>query len=258
VNLSLLITDDERMDREGLARQLDWRTYSICDVYVAKDGPSALQILKEQKVDILFSDIKMPIMSGLELAEKAREIHEEIEIVFISGYDDFSYAKKAININVHEYLLKPVSTEELKACVANLVEKIKNRRNFERASSDNNFQEGIPLTERQKRTRSNVAVQQVIEYVEENYMDNITLEKIAKVMYYTPNYLGNVFRQETNQRFSEYLMEYRIRQAALLLHDRNIKILEASISVGYRNIPTFIKNFKAVFGVTPSDYRKYL
>jgi len=247
MNLSLLITDDERMDREGLSRQIDWGAYSICDVLIAKDGSSALYILREQKIDILFTDIKMPIMSGLELAQKARELHNDIEIVIISGYDDFSYAQKAININVHGYLLKPVMTQELESCVDSLVSKIKTQRGF-----------GIVNIVNITNKSSNPVVQQVMDYISKNYMNDITLEKIAQIMYYTPNHLGNMFIRETNMKFSKYIMEYRIKQAALLLYDPNIKINEASIAVGYRHIPTFIKNFKSVFGVTPSVYRRLI
>ena len=134
MDLKLLITDDETLDREGLARQLDWSQYSIREVFTAKDGPSALEILKKNDIDILFSDIKMPLMSGLELAKYARQIHPELEIVFISGYDDFMYAKMAINMSVHEYILKPVCTDELAACTANLVEKIRKQKNHLTAS----------------------------------------------------------------------------------------------------------------------------
>jgi len=115
----------------------------------------------------------------------------------------------------------------------------------------------IDLLDGKRKSMRTAAVEKVISYVKSNYKDNISLEKIAKEIYYTPNYLGNAFKQETNQNFSRYLMEYRIRQAAQLLLDRNVKILDASLSVGYKNMSSFIKNFKSVFGVTPSEYRKY-
>jgi len=291
MDLNLLITDDETLDREGLARQLDWKKYSIREVFTAKDGPSALEILKRNKIDILFSDIKMPLMSGIELAQHAGELQPSIQIVFISGYDDFLYAKMAIKIGVHDYILKPVCTDELAACVTNLVERIRVQKEMQEQKSvktsesdvsddntdsltrellrletvsdirewmKNTIQTASDHLDEKRISKSSAIVEQVIEYVEANYSENISLDKIAKIMYYTPNYLGNVFKQETNQNFSEYLMEYRIRQAAILLRDRNIKVLEASMSVGYKNMPTFIKNFKSIYGVTPSEYRKYI
>jgi len=281
MELKLLITDDETMDREGLARQLDWKEYSICEVFTAKDGLSALEILENNDIDILLSDIKMPLMSGIELAKTAKEMKPELQIVFVSGYDDFMFAKMAIQINVHEYILKPVCTKELSDCIKNLVDKIREQKtmssgrvqgmqsakeNKDAVERDNPVRKlhnlktttEVDYLEEHRKSRSSAVVREVISYVESNYKNNINLDKIAEIMYYTPNYLGKIFKQETELYFSDYLMEYRMRQAAILLRDRNIKILEVSMSVGYKSIPTFIKKFKSVYGVTPSEYKKYL
>lgn len=80
--------------------------------------------MKQQDIDILLSDIKMPRMIGLELAEQAKQINPAIKIVFISGYDDFEYVKIAVKINAYEYILKPVRTVELTACIQKVVEDI--------------------------------------------------------------------------------------------------------------------------------------
>jgi len=266
MDLKLLITDDETLDREGLRRQLDWTQFSINTVFTAKDGSTALEILKDNDIDILFTDIKMPIMSGIELAQLAREMYPSIEIVFISGYDDFSYAKMAIHISVYEYILKPVCTDELTKCVINLVERIKEQRaEAEYRSillqiardSEKRYAKEMTHSFGNKKTNNEIAVEKIIMYVETNYKENISLNKIAKTLYYTPNYLGKIFKIETNQKFNEYLIEYRIKQAAKLLQDKQVKVLEAAMSVGYKDMPTFIKRFKNVYGITPSEYRKY-
>jgi len=266
MELSLLITDDEALDREGLAGQLDWEQYSITKVFIAKDGRSALDIIKKNNVDILFTDIKMPLMTGIELAQLAREINPSLQIVFVSGYDDFTYAKMAIHISVYEYLLKPVCTDELTECVINMVEQIKELRAEEEyrnvliqiAKDIEKHFYGVNISSSGKiKSNNEIAVMKITAYIENHYKENITLNKIAEDLYYTPNYLGYVFKKETNRKFSEYLMEYRIRQAAKLLEERKIKVIDAAMSVGYKDMPTFIKKFKAVYGVTPSEYRKY-
>jgi len=266
MELSLLITDDETLDREGLAGQLDWNQYSITTVLTAKDGRTALDILKSNDIDILFTDIKMPLMTGIELAQSAREINPSIQIVFVSGYDDFAYAKMAIHISVYEYLLKPVNTEELTECVINMVEQIKEQRAEEEyrnvliqiAKDSDKYYSGVPENSSGKmKSNSEIAVNKIVSFIESNYKENVSLNKIAADLYYTPNYLGYIFQKETKRKFSEYLMEFRIRQAAKLLEERKIKVIDAAMSVGYKDMPTFIKKFKAVYGVTPSEYRKY-
>ena len=104
VNLNLLIVDDEKLDREGLFRQLDWAQHHISGVFLAKNGPAALEIMAQHSIDILFTDIKMPRVTGVELAQQARQRNPKLRIVFISGYDDFQYMKSAIQISAHEYI----------------------------------------------------------------------------------------------------------------------------------------------------------
>jgi len=245
MEIKLLIVDDERLDREGLLRQLDWEIHAIDEVMIANNGPNAIKILKEKNIDILMTDIKMPVMSGIELARQARSINPEIKIVFISGYDDFEFMKAAIKVSAYEYILKPVQTDELETCITGLINKIFIEN--ERAQPFDN--------DTKRKNNSSVVINQVIGYIEANYKKNISLNVIAKSMFYTPNYLGSLFKQETGQYFSDFLVGFRIKKAATLLRSKKIKIVEASLSVGYKDMPTFIKNFKSIYGVTPSEYR---
>ena len=525
LKLQLLIVDDEKLDREGLFRQLDWAQHHISEVFLAKNGPAALEIMEQHSIDILFTDIKMPRMTGVELAQRARQRNPALRIVFISGYDDFQYMKIAIQINAFEYMLKPVNIGELRSCVDGIVGDIVNERkkrteesallwvadegmpllrqkfmldlifgvadDFERRTAElemtiepgwmavllievdnlpgftnaelaqrmgelqrairalthpfsllevvqvekghlavivgasieldamegevsalaeailrsvtdsfgvtigvgntvaglhelnasydrsvkavlgklykgngavlyydgddeedalgsvqkidydiagcllkldlakanylldfmfdsfeqqkNNDRQNVQyhciniisrieiilsdlnvqmedilgnnvsligkllkfetiLDIRQwmkniiraaieylaaKRTsKSSRIVAEIVAYVETKYAQDISLNAIAQILFYSPNHLGNIFRQEFGKGFGEYLTEYRIKRAAELLQDHKMKILEASLAVGYKDMPTFIKNFKALYGVTPSEYRE--
>lgn len=534
--LKLLIVDDERLDMEGLKRQLNWSDFNISEVYVAQNGLLALELIRMHRPDILISDIKMPVISGLQLAEKAIEILPGIKVIFVSGYDDFSYVKSAIKINAYEYILKPIDTEELAASIQKAVNAIacEKRNHEEKHKLENTVNESLPLLrkkflaaliygtadkeglweeiyqldikihqgiqkvllvevddykllketceanglerrlsllqnliqnmnsekcttewvqvevhriaiilsflqpENQKawnadvddiaqtiiseakinaelsvtigvgmfinqlselhksysesvqavvckiyegkgkviyfveesetpeeevyferidteltkcmlnydtakvnhlleclfnrfeiekindgkyiqdhciniisrvqimlhdvnvkvedifgpgvilwdklmkfetildirqwmknilgviidyiriRNESKVSkiIKDVLHYIEENYQKDISLKVIAERLYYTPNYLGSVFKQEIVQGFSDYLMEYRIKKAAELLQNSAMKVYEIAGNVGYKDIPTFIKNFKSVFGVTPTEYKE--
>lgn len=128
--LRLLIVDDEDLDREGLLEELDWEQYGISEVKSARTGMEAIRIMKSFEPHILMTDIKMPVMSGLQLAEKAKELFPDIKIVFISGYDKFEYAQEAVKLNAYRYLLKPLETDELIALVVDLVDHIMQERSF--------------------------------------------------------------------------------------------------------------------------------
>lgn len=109
---TVLLADDELLDREGLYHQIPWESLNVHQVYMAKNAREALLLMQENTVDILLTDISMPGMSGLELAKEVTELYPLIKIIFISGYDDFSYAQKAVSLNAYGYVLKPVETEE--------------------------------------------------------------------------------------------------------------------------------------------------
>ena len=117
----VLIVDDERLDREGLRNQVEWCELNITGVDTAKNGFEAIGIITERKPDILITDVKMPGMNGLCLAQKAAEIVPWIKIIFISGFDDFEFVKNALLINAYEYILKPVDTDELLTALKKVV-----------------------------------------------------------------------------------------------------------------------------------------
>lgn len=107
--LKIFITEDEAIVREGLRDSIPWERYGFEFVGDAPDGEMALPLIRKLKPDILITDIKMPFMDGLSLSSiVSRELHDT-KIIIISGYSDFEYARKAIEINVDQYLLKPIT-----------------------------------------------------------------------------------------------------------------------------------------------------
>lgn len=113
--------------RRGIEIGIPWKDYGITGVFTAEDSPGAIRILEREKIQILITDIRMPGMTGLELAEFAKKINSEIHVVILSGYSEFEYAKKAINIGVAEYLLKPIKISELTALIQSIMGKIEVR-----------------------------------------------------------------------------------------------------------------------------------
>ena len=106
----VLVVDDEKIEREGIKFLLS-REEGEFKISEASNGRQALEILRNEEIDLLLTDIKMPHMDGLELAKKAKEEKEELQIVIFSGYNDFSFAQEAIRYGVKEYVLKPVDPD---------------------------------------------------------------------------------------------------------------------------------------------------
>ena len=127
----ILVVDDEPLTKEYLKKSIpliDSRFTVTCE---AMEGTEALTILKNEKIDLIITDIKMPLMDGLELSKKVSENYPDIIIVILSGYDEFEFAKQAMRYAVKDYLLKPLVTEDLRKVLNNVamdIEKINTKK----------------------------------------------------------------------------------------------------------------------------------
>ena len=100
----LMFVDDEKLILDGLKYILDWNSMDLEIVHEAKNGRDALDKFKEEPVDIVITDINMPIMSGLTLINEIKKINKDVSFIVLSGYDEFSYAQKAISLGVENYI----------------------------------------------------------------------------------------------------------------------------------------------------------
>lgn len=111
--LTMLIADDEAAIQNSLRQILNWKELGIELIDTASDGLEALQLIRMHKPDIVLTDIKMPFCDGIELIKQTRSLKLQTKFIILSGYDDFEYAKKAIQYEVSSYLLKPIVRAEL-------------------------------------------------------------------------------------------------------------------------------------------------
>ncbi|RXZ79352.1 response regulator [Paenibacillaceae bacterium] len=118
---SIMLVDDERLELEMMHLYIDWRAMGIEVITTARNGREAFEKYKAYQPDIVLTDVKMPIMDGLQLAKQIKEHDERTKVVFLSGHDEFDYIKAALNIEAAGYLLKPLDRKEL----ADTMEKVK-------------------------------------------------------------------------------------------------------------------------------------
>ncbi len=121
---TVIVADDEDELREAVCTMIPWEDYGFCLVGDASNGLDALQLVEKHEPDLLLTDIRMPFISGIELARQVREVRPATNIAFLSGYDDFEYAKQAIQYNIISYMLKPLTLEGLGAELRNIRQKI--------------------------------------------------------------------------------------------------------------------------------------
>ncbi|MDR0839889.1 MAG: response regulator [Christensenellaceae bacterium] len=143
----IMIVDDEADVREGIVRHIDWKKLGLSVVAEAENGQDALEKAEAQEIDIVLTDIKMPFMDGICMCEHLRELYPSIKIIFLTGFDEFDFAKAAIKLNAVEYILKPINvaelTEILRRVRALLDESNAQKRDMEALRQD--YQNMLPL-----------------------------------------------------------------------------------------------------------------
>lgn len=136
--LKIFLVEDEMIMREGIKKNIDWEKENFLFVGDAADGELAYPLIIQKKPDILITDIKMPFMDGLELSRLVKAELPDIKIIVLSGYDEFDYAKEAIDIGITEYMLKPVTSTKLLETLHRVEKIILSQREKEAAKSGNN------------------------------------------------------------------------------------------------------------------------
>ncbi len=144
--VKIFLAEDEKIVREGIKNGIAWEKYGFEFAGEAPDGELAYPLIIKSKPDILLTDIRMPFIDGLELAEMVKKELPDLHIMFFSGYDDFEYAKRAIKIGAADYLLKPVSSSQLLEALERMSEAVMQER------SDKNYKEEF-LKQQEERKR---------------------------------------------------------------------------------------------------------
>jgi two-component system response regulator YesN len=125
----LIIADDEPKIRKGLRNSLDWAEIGVEIVGEAEDGEIALDIVRNNHPDIILLDICMPFINGLQLIEKVKQEYDECIMIVVTGHDEFSYAREALRLGVFDYVLKPVSKEQLHNVIIKAIDEISSIKN---------------------------------------------------------------------------------------------------------------------------------
>ena len=270
----VLLVDDEQIERMALAKKIDRYYGDKVDIYHAVNGREAVAMCGEQKNDIVIMDISMPEMNGVMAAKYIRKMDDECSIIFLSAYDDFEYARNAIKVRALDYLLKPCDMNDLLAVMDTALQKLDKENVFNGnsisgkeqnketeicGSNANNVRENRPKrTDNVRNSDEQTTKKYLKEYVENNYIYDISMQEAAEEMGYSDAYFSKLFKQYFNQNFTAYLTEYRIKKAKELLSNTNHSIKDISRMVGYTDSNYFAKIFKRLVGEIPSKYRENL
>lgn len=247
-----LIVEDEPLMREYLMLHLTsihglWKTEGC-----ARDGLEALALLKAKPFDLVITDIKMPHMDGLELADYIHVNHPNTDVIILTGYSEFDYARAAVRANAADYLLKPLQDVELHKALSKLAAKRMAAESVPAAVP-------VPPEAAPKEPAQDdpgILVQRARTYIRAHFTEPLSLNEVANILAVNPAYLSSIFKSERGESYSKFILRLRMERAALLLRTYSAgKVNDIALEVGYSSTKHFYSVFKDYFGVTPNEYR---
>jgi len=247
----LIIIEDDYQIRTGLSNFFPWSEigYDLSGSF--ENGRQALDFIRRtNNVDVVLSDIRMPVMDGLEFAVELKKINSKTLVVFLTAYRDFNYAYQALNLGVKNYIVKSTKFDELVSVFKKIKEEF-----------DHNCQSltGTGFSKISGKSAADSGNDRLIRKVKEyaiSDIGNATLQSIAEHVNINPIYLSRYFKEKTGMNFIDFIVKVKMEKAAELLKEKSIKILDISELVGYSNEKNFSRAFKKYYGVCPVDYRK--
>lgn len=241
--MKIMIVDDEPKIRRGMKTLLEEQDgFEVIGIY--DNAMSSLSDMAEKQPNVLITDIKMPEYSGLDLIEKIREKDKNLYIIILSGYGSFKYAQRAIRSGVYRYLTKPTNPRELISVLREIELKIEGGN---RTVSKSEEKESVEV--------GNLLIRKALDYIELHYAEKIGLKTLSDALYISPNYFSDLFRRHMKVKFSDFLIEYRLKKACILLKKPEYKVSEIAEMVGFRDSTYFSTVFKKTYNLTPLEYK---
>ena len=179
--IKVMLVEDEVGTRNLLRIIVNWEEFHMKIVGEAQNGREALFRMQEEMPDLVVTDIKMPIMDGIALAEEIMEKYPAVKVIIVTAYDDFKYAQKALRAGAVDFILKPLKRQEVKDALLRVGRQIET---VEEGAKD--------------------VIDQIRDYMEENYaQSSLSLSKVAEKYYLNSSYLSRTFRKKTGVPFVE-------------------------------------------------------
>ena len=264
----VLLADDNKREVNAVADCIKWADFDAEIAGIAVNGREALKLTQSLRPDIVFTDIVMPAMNGIELVKELNVRYPAVKVAIFTYHDDFHYLKSAVDLNVEGYLLKPVNSSELKILLEKIIAKleIENKRTAEREHLEKQLialKEGrqesndviIPENKENSIKKTEQLANTIKSIIHTRYQENLTVQDIAEIVFYSSRQANIIFKKEVGYTIYDYLVNYRMETAKKLLKETDMKITAVIREVGYTNNSHFTLTFKRYTGMTPSDYR---
>ncbi|ANE45196.1 chemotaxis protein CheY [Paenibacillus swuensis] len=259
--MNVLLVDDEPLELEQLEFLIK-PEFPEWVLYKAHDSRQAMEIAGQVPVHLSFLDIHLPGASGLELGRELRASRKEMDMIMVTAYQNFQYAKESIGLGVVGYITKPlIQSEFLEAlekykdpgnnglAAAGMTDGITTKSSVSGELARSGFSSGS--------ARHSDLIKRALAVIHERYAERLSLQDVAEAIHVNATYLSRRFHEEVGPSFSEYMIQYRIEQSrTLLLSTRKWSMSEIAEQTGFNSQHYFSTMFRKVTGVSPKEFRE--
>lgn len=238
----VMMIDDEENARNLLKASIDWKGLPLEFAGEASSGIEAINTIDEINPNIVFVDVFMPFMNGIEFTKLATERYPDLIVIVLTGFDDFEYARQCVSLPVVEYMLKPIVRSEIQAVLEKVLQKLAERKPIH------------PAPDAEEEPCLGNGLEQIVQYLQDNYTDSsINLTGVAQLFGFNSSYLSRKFKQEIGMSFVEYLMKCRMERAMELARS-GMKMFCTANEVGIPDPNYLGRCFKKYTGKSYSEY----
>ncbi len=261
---TILVVDDERWIRKGIGKMIDCEKNQISEIFEAVTVQEAMDVYDQKKPDIVLTDIRFPVKSGCDLIEYIYNDNPNVCVILVSAYSDFAYAQHALRFHASNYLLKPVSKEKLNQAIRMCREELdalEEKKEKAKQSESRSIEAIVKKSpERHDRNTSEIIVNKVIEELDRDCAQKISLPQLAETYHISEAYLSHVFKKQTGKSLMNYIAQIRIEKASQLIAmsrtGSSNKLYQIAQQVGYDDYSYFVRVFKKVTGMSPREFHK--
>lgn len=240
----VLAADDEAYMQEALRELVRWDSLNCELLGVYGNGKEIIETMEEGHPDIVITDIRMPVADGLEVCKYVYEQCPETQVIILSAYSDFEYARAALRYSACDYVLKVSVLEELPRALKKAVENLERYgKELDGWQGDGRWQDTDSL------------YGQMVHYVEQNYLRKITLDEIAEYLHANRSYLSRLYKSQSGVNLFDDILRRRVEKAKEYLECTDKKLYEIAVDVGFEDGGYFSKVFYKYEKMSPKEYR---
>lgn len=249
--MKLLFVEDEYYTRTGILQSIDWKALGIDQVESASNGKAGMDMLRIGP-DILLTDIRMPYVTGLEIAKQLKSNDPDSEVIIMSSYSDKEYLFTAISLSAVSYIEKPVRIDELTSALRQAIHRRKQSFLLRK------IQTSIPLNSLPDQDAAGFrhSTRMALQLIREHYHEEqFNVNTIAEELHLTADHLTSSFKDDTGRTIKRMITDVRLEAAQHYLSTTNLSMGDIAHKIGYDNANYFSKVFRQMSGITPNEYR---